>query len=144
MFSPAIHDGGPAMATRSRRRQRPASSDNSIQQPKAKRQRLPLTESTFVNPDVTPEMYEIKSDRVAMLRTGIENASTPVANKELSVRSKKPKPGERISKGDGSVVLVRPDRENPPNGPMQRQCADLDVTDEQQRVHREQASRFAG
>jgi len=110
MFSPAIHEGGPATATRSRRRQRPASSDNSIQQPKAKRQRVPLTEQTFVNPDAAPEMYEVKADKMAMLavkRDGIENATGPTPRKELSVRSKKPKAGERISKGDGSVVLVR-------------------------------------
>jgi len=102
------------MATRSRRRQRPASSDNSIQQPKAKRQRLPLTEATFVNPDAGPEMFEIRPDKVAALgprRPGLENASAPAPNKELSVRSKKPKPGERISKGDGSVVLVCRSRE---------------------------------
>lgn len=136
MFSP--HEGGPATATRSRRRQRPMSSDSLAQQPKAKRQRLPLTEQTFVNPDVPPEMFQVKADKVAMLsarRDGVENhtnqhnsttsastaaaaaaaaaaASTPTTSasapkKELSVRSKKTKAGERISKGDGSVVLVR-------------------------------------
>lgn len=134
MFSP--HEGGPATATRSRRRQRPVSSDSLAQQPKAKRQRLPLTEQTFVNPDVPPEMFQVKADKVAMLsarRDGVENhstthqnsngsansaaaaaaasASTPTTSasapkKELSVRSKKTKAGERISKGDGSVVLV--------------------------------------
>ena len=110
MFSPSLNNGGPATATRSRRRQRPLSSDNSIQQPKAKRQRLPLTEQTFVSPsDAAPEMYEVKSNRIPMLEVmrqdGIEVAPAP--KKELSVRSKKPKPGERVSKGDGSVLLVR-------------------------------------
>ncbi|KAL1903283.1 hypothetical protein Sste5346_000568 [Sporothrix stenoceras] len=133
MFSP--HEGGPATATRSRRRQRPVSSDSLAQQPKAKRQRLPLTEQTFVNPDVPPEMFQVKADKVAMLsarRDGVENhttqqnsngsassaaatasasTSTPKTSasapkKELSVRSKKTKAGERISKGDGSVVLA--------------------------------------
>lgn len=51
MFSPSVADGGPATATRSRRRQRPVSSESLVQQPKAKRQRLPLTEQTFLNPD---------------------------------------------------------------------------------------------
>lgn len=115
MFSPSLNnEGGPAMATRSRRRQRPLSSDSLVQQPKAKRQRVPLTEQTFVNPDVQPEMHEVKSDRIAKLGIrpdGIENATPappppPTVRKELSVRSKKPKPGERMSKGDGSVVLV--------------------------------------
>ncbi|CAK7205072.1 hypothetical protein SEUCBS139899_007837 [Sporothrix eucalyptigena] len=128
MFSP--HEGGPATATRSRRRQRPVSSDSLAQQPKAKRQRLPLTEQTFVNPDVPPEMFQVKADKVAMLssRHNVENhaqppSTTPAAaavaaatatpttvasapKKELSVRSKKTKAGERISKGDGSVVLA--------------------------------------
>lgn len=116
MFS--AQNDGPAMATRSRRRQRPLSSDNSIQQPKAKRQRVPLTEQTFVNPDAAPEMYEVKATKVAKLSTkpdGIENipattTTTTTAKRELSVRSKKPKAGERISKGDGSVVLVCSDQ----------------------------------
>jgi nuclear pore complex protein Nup133 len=61
-----------------------------------------------MNPDATPEMYEVKADKVAALEVkqdGIENPPAP--KKELSVRAKKPKPGERHSKGDGSVVLVR-------------------------------------
>ncbi|KAM7199388.1 Non-repetitive/WGA-negative nucleoporin C-terminal domain containing protein [Naviculisporaceae sp. PSN 640] len=108
MFSPALQEGGPAKGTRSsRRRQRPLSSDTSLPQPKAKRQRLPLSETTFVNPDAAPEMYEVKSDNVDLLsikRDGIENVGAP--RKELSVRSRKPKPGERASKGDGSVILT--------------------------------------
>lgn len=120
MFSP--HEGGPATATRSRRRQRPVSTDSLAQQPKAKRQRLPLTEQTFVNPDVPPEMFQVQNDKVARLsssskRDNIENQTlatpntnlsvsiTPAPRKELSVRSKKTKAGERISKGDGSVIL---------------------------------------
>ena len=120
MFSP--HEGGPATATRSRRRQRPVSTDSLAQQPKAKRQRLPVTEQTFASPDVPPEMFQVQSDKVARLsakRDTIENQAlatpntnlsvslTPAPKKELSVRSKKTKAGERISKGDGSVVLVR-------------------------------------
>lgn len=110
-----MNEGGPATATRSRRRQRPPGTESIAQQPKAKRQRIPLTEQTFVNPDASapvPEMYEVKSDKVATLDTrqdGIENQPpiTPTPRKELSVRAKKPKGGERPSKGDGSVVLVR-------------------------------------
>ncbi|EFW99179.1 nuclear pore complex subunit [Grosmannia clavigera kw1407] len=109
MFSPL--EGGPATATRSRRRQRPITSDTIHQQPKAKRQRLPLSEQTFRNPEVAPEMFQVKADKAAMMtvkRDGIENALPPVQaapKKELSVRSKKSKAGERISKGDGSIVL---------------------------------------
>lgn len=112
MFSPALHEGGPAKGTRSsRRRQRPSSSDT-LEQPKAKRQRVPLSETTFANPDVPadarPEMFEVKSDKTGLSgikRDGIENFGAP--RKELSVRSRKPKAGERVSKGDGSIVLVR-------------------------------------
>jgi nuclear pore complex protein Nup133 len=108
MFSPSVvNDGGPAMATRSRRRQRPLSSDSLVQQPKAKRQRLPLTEQTFQNPDAPPEMFEVKSDKIAAFefkQDGIENFAVP--KKDLQVRAKKPKAGDRASKGDGSVLLV--------------------------------------
>ncbi|KAK5661648.1 hypothetical protein OQA88_9748 [Cercophora sp. LCS_1] len=110
MFSPALQEGGPAKGTRSsRRRQRPLSSDASVQQPKAKRQRVPLSETTFVNPEAPPEMFEVKSDKIDLLgikRDGIET-TVSAPRKELSVRSKKPKPGERASKGDGSVILTQ-------------------------------------
>jgi len=109
MFSAAVQEGGPAKGTRSsRRRQRPVSSDSLAQQPKAKRQRVPLSETTFVNPEAPPEMYEVKSDKLDIMpikRDGLDNRPAP--RKELSVRSKKPKAGDRVSKGDGSVVLVR-------------------------------------
>jgi len=119
MFSPSVTEGGPATATRSRRRQRPLSSESLVQQPKAKRQRLPLTEQTFVRPDAAPEMYEVKSDKAAMRSVKQDGFIEPatefapsvpgplVARRELSMRSKKPRHGERMSKGDGSVVLVR-------------------------------------
>ncbi|TDZ13269.1 Nucleoporin NUP133 [Colletotrichum spinosum] len=115
MFSPSMTEGGPATATRSRRRQRPASNESLAQQPKAKRQRVPLTEQTFVNPEVpsaAPDMYEVKSDKVATIDSrldGIENLHhpiTPTPRRELTVRAKKPKGGERPTKGDGSVVLT--------------------------------------
>lgn len=117
MFSPVLQDAGPAKGTRSsRRRQRPLSNDSSMQQPKAKRQRVPLAETTFVNPEAPPEMYEVKADKIDVLslkRDGLEPVAAP--RKELSVRSKKPKP-ERASKGDGSVVLVR--RSHPISPPI--------------------------
>lgn len=76
-------------------------------QPKAKRQRLPLSEQTFVNPDTT-EMVEVRSEKIAKLQPKHDRIiSPPQPKQDLSVRSKKQKPGERISKGDGSVVLVR-------------------------------------
>jgi nuclear pore complex protein Nup133 len=109
MFSAPMQEGGPAKGTRSsRRRQRPASSDSFAQQPKAKRQRVPLAETTFVNPEAPPESYEVKPDKLDMLPLKRDGPDRSIAaRKELSVRSKKPKAGERVSKGDGSVVLVR-------------------------------------
>jgi nuclear pore complex protein Nup133 len=112
MFSAVLAEDGPARGTRSsRRRQRPLSSDSLVtQQPKAKRQRVPLSEATFVDPEAQPEMYEVKSDKInyGSKRDGFEpSANHAPPRKELTVRSKKPKAGERASKGDGSVVLVR-------------------------------------
>ncbi|KAK3995761.1 Non-repetitive/WGA-negative nucleoporin C-terminal-domain-containing protein [Cladorrhinum sp. PSN332] len=110
MFSPTLQEGGPAKGTRSsRRRQRPVSNEHSVHQPKAKRQRVPLTETSIANPDAQPDMFEVKSDKLDLTvakRDGIENVAVSAPRKELSVRSKKPKAGERISKGDGSVVLT--------------------------------------
>ncbi|KAF4972360.1 hypothetical protein FZEAL_9609 [Fusarium zealandicum] len=111
MFSPSVAQGGPATATRSRRRQRPLSSEHVTQQPKAKRQRLPLTEQTFVHPDPQQEMIEVKTDKVATLPTknNIEpvESLSPVLRKELNVRAKKAKHGDRAAnKGDGSLVLT--------------------------------------
>ncbi|RGP64052.1 hypothetical protein FLONG3_9674 [Fusarium longipes] len=115
MFSPSAAQGGPATATRSRRRQRPVSSERTTQQPKAKRQRLPLTEQTFVNPDAQPEMVEVKADsKVATLPPKNKNKnieppepSSPVLRKESNFRVKKAKHGDRAAnKGDGSLVLT--------------------------------------
>ncbi|KAK3492472.1 Non-repetitive/WGA-negative nucleoporin C-terminal-domain-containing protein [Neurospora hispaniola] len=113
MFEPTQQDqGGPAKGTRSsRRRARPSNTDATVQAPKAKRQRVPLHETTVANTEAHPEtdtdMYEAKSDKLALLdikRDGIENLGGP--RKELSVRSKKQKAGERTAKGDGSIVLT--------------------------------------
>lgn len=112
MFSTTTPEGGPATATRSRRRQRPKSSESLVPQPKAKRQRVPLTEQTFVNPEADePEpRVESKIDKasppVASPDSNIENLY-PSHRKELNVRTKKSKHGDRAAqKGDGSLLLV--------------------------------------
>ncbi|KAI1850689.1 hypothetical protein JX266_003971 [Neoarthrinium moseri] len=118
MFS-SLNNNGPAAAstpassTRGRRRQRPASSDESVRQPKAKRARIPLNEQTFLNPGATAEpaqeTYEVKAARPSIAerrQDGVENTPPQVPKKELSFRSKKAKTGERLNKGDGSVVLT--------------------------------------
>jgi nuclear pore complex protein Nup133 len=109
MFSAKLNDGPPSSATRSRRRQRPLSADKDLPQPKAKRQRLPLTEQTFINPDAKPERVEVGASKTATLDQampdGPENAVIgPV--KDLSVRPKKLKAADRGAKGDGSTILV--------------------------------------
>ncbi|KAI8966666.1 Nup133 N terminal like-domain-containing protein [Daldinia sp. FL1419] len=110
MFSATVNGAenlSPApTATRGRRRQRPVSSDNSVQQPKAKRQRIPLNDQTHANSPVTPETYEVKSTKSSIVdakQDGIEESPTP--KQELSLRSKKVRPGERLIKGDGSTLL---------------------------------------
>ncbi|KAJ4145875.1 hypothetical protein LMH87_004707 [Akanthomyces muscarius] len=111
MFSAAVTEGGPATATRSRRRQRPKSQESLVPQPKAKRQRIPLSEQTFVNPDAQHDAgHAPVAEKSAAIEpvadAGIENIN-PVPRKELHVRTKKSKHAERAaSKGDGSVVLT--------------------------------------
>lgn len=159
MFSPNQNTpSGPAMSTRSRRRQRPASADNSLtQQPKAKRQRRPLTESNLVNPDphnAQPEMLEVKHDKVARLPSvpdGIENAQTTTTRplrREVTVRSKKPKQGERTIKSDGSVELVRGPHHNTSSSSRafdsRVSLTSNPFTDQNQRIYREQAASTAG
>lgn len=114
MFSPSLkkdaeHAPTPTVTTRGRRRQRPASSENTAQQPKAKRSRIALNEQTFVTPDANVDNFEVKAARHPTKESkqdGIEN-TPPTIRKELSVRSKKIKGADRVGKGDGSIVLVR-------------------------------------
>ncbi|ODA80310.1 hypothetical protein RJ55_03268 [Drechmeria coniospora] len=114
MFSPAVAEGGPATATRSRRRMRPKSSESLLQQPKAKRQRLPLSEQTFVEPAPQPEIPEAKPEKLAMVEAKSHDIPVipmgtfhPTPRKESNLRTKKPKHGDRATnKGDGSLVLT--------------------------------------
>ncbi|GJN70859.1 hypothetical protein PLIIFM63780_002548 [Purpureocillium lilacinum] len=117
MFSPAAAaEGGPATATRSRRRQRPKSSESLVPPPKAKRQRLPLTEQTFAQPEAQAEPVESKPEpkpeaRPAAVEAKGRDTPTeifhPVMRRESTVRTKKSKHGDRAAnKGDGSLVLT--------------------------------------
>jgi nuclear pore complex protein Nup133 len=100
------------------------SSENIAAQPKAKRQRLPLTEATFVNPGVDaneqqqqpaePDVADEPATRSKTRKASSakprvedpENHQTP--RRELNIRAKKTKHGDRAAnKGDGSLVLVR-------------------------------------
>ncbi|RFU72478.1 hypothetical protein TARUN_9787 [Trichoderma arundinaceum] len=114
MFSPSANEGGPATATRSRRRLRPKSQEQLVTAPKPKRQRVPLSEQTLNNTDAQPEMAEVRPEKAATpvepkKDIAIENPPPvqPVLRKELIVRTKKPKHGDRAAqKGDGSLVLT--------------------------------------
>lgn len=58
-------------------------------------------------PDSAVEMQETKGSKLAVLPSKRESAKavqTPA--RELTVRGKKPKSGERGNKGDGTVTLV--------------------------------------
>jgi nuclear pore complex protein Nup133 len=99
------------MTTRSRRRQRPLSSDNSLPQPKSKRlrsDRPQITDQTFVEPPVAPETFEVKAAQPASVEIKQDGIERPIAvpRRELSVRSKKGRPGDRLHKGDGTTLLV--------------------------------------
>ena len=103
MFSPSVNNPPAASVRSSRRRQRPLSNEGSIAQPKAKRQRSTLNEQTFVPPDGAPEMEEVKSQKTLVRR---ESKGVLGQQREIAVRGKKPRSGDRGNKGDGSVVLV--------------------------------------
>ncbi|KAL7948910.1 Non-repetitive/WGA-negative nucleoporin C-terminal domain-containing protein [Trichoderma barbatum] len=114
MFSPSAAEGGPATATRSRRRLRPKSQEQLVTAPKPKRQRVPLSEQTSTNTETLPEVAEVRPEKVATpvepkKDVAIENVPPvqTVLRKELIVRTKKPKHGDRAAqKGDGSLVLT--------------------------------------
>ncbi|RYP44446.1 hypothetical protein DL768_009093 [Monosporascus sp. mg162] len=114
MFSPSLDNGSAnaaptPMTTRSRRRQRPLSAENSVQQPKAKRQRVPLSEDAFANSNSNAESYEVKSAKPSVpeaKQDGIKDPPPQLPKQGLSVRSKKPRHAERLNKGDGSTLLA--------------------------------------
>ncbi|GAP83269.1 putative nuclear pore complex subunit nup133 protein [Rosellinia necatrix] len=114
MFAPAPTSGGQhgaptPMTTRGRRRQRPLNSDNSLPLPKSKRlrsNRALTTDNTAVEP-ISSETYEVKSTQpsaVEAKQDGVEQAAV-VPRRDLSVRSKKGRPGDRLNKGDGTTLL---------------------------------------
>ncbi|KAK5628771.1 hypothetical protein RRF57_004486 [Xylaria bambusicola] len=116
MFAPAPANGSQngvptSMTTRGRRRQRPLSADNSLPLPKSKRLRSDrphVTDQTFVEPITAPETYEVKATQPSTVGTKQDGIERPVATprQELSVRSKKSRPGDRLHKGDGTTLLV--------------------------------------
>ncbi|KAH8596344.1 Non-repetitive/WGA-negative nucleoporin C-terminal-domain-containing protein [Bisporella sp. PMI_857] len=108
MFSPAVNQAAPSGSVRSsRRRQRQSNDSISGQQPKAKRQRSALSDQTFLPPEDTPEMEEAKPQKVAGLANSRPLASMP--RREIAVRSKKTRTGDRSEKEDGISILTKND-----------------------------------
>ncbi|PQE30489.1 hypothetical protein CJF32_00010252 [Rutstroemia sp. NJR-2017a WRK4] len=109
MFSPALNPGPAPPVRNTRRRQRPTSNENTLAQPKTKRMRSSYDDTSFAAPESSPEMDEVKSNRVATLTRRESPKELAGSKREIAVRGKKPKAGDRSSKGDGSVVLTTND-----------------------------------
>lgn len=92
----------------SRRRPRPRSTENSVTQPKAKRQRSALNEHTFVAPKDAQEMEQVRPEAAVATLQNQTPADISTQMQELAVRPKKRRvANDRIAKGDGSTTLVR-------------------------------------
>ncbi|KAG9234385.1 Non-repetitive/WGA-negative nucleoporin C-terminal-domain-containing protein [Amylocarpus encephaloides] len=107
MFSASGTNTPGATVRTSRRRQRAANEDGSI--PKAKRQRSALNDQTFLPPDGAAEIEETKHHKTPTLTRRESPRAVPVLQKEIAVRGKKQRSGERSTKGDGSAVLTTND-----------------------------------
>ncbi|TVY67453.1 Nucleoporin [Lachnellula suecica] len=105
MFSPATTNTPAASVRTSRRRQRPIEEDGSIHERKAKRTRSTLHTEVFVRPeDRQPEMAETKAQLAVMKQQTAPEISGP--QKDIVVRGKKHRSGERSNKSDGNTVLT--------------------------------------
>jgi nuclear pore complex protein Nup133 len=105
MFSPS--QAPPPSIRSSRRRQRPLSSEHSVDLPNPKRtKRSAISEHTFLAPNGRPEMEETRSTKATAL-VKHEIIKEVIPSKEIVMRGKKSRSGDRSVKGDGTVVLVR-------------------------------------
>jgi len=102
MFSPSTSQSQPPVRTS--RRKRPDSQSISGQ-PSSKRQRNALTEQTFV----PPENFDAQENQDTLKKAALANLANardaPIP-REIAVRGKKSRSGDRGVKGDGSIVLV--------------------------------------
>lgn len=107
MFSPALGDAPAASLRSTRRRRRERSAES--QAPPSKRHRGTLNDKTFVAPDALANVDKIKASRQSTLlqATPMETTENETASRDMVMRSKKSKLGDRGSKGDGSLLLVR-------------------------------------
>ncbi|KAH8821044.1 Non-repetitive/WGA-negative nucleoporin C-terminal-domain-containing protein [Xylogone sp. PMI_703] len=108
MFSPSFNGAPQAPVRSSRRRPRPVSGEGSVAQPKAKRQRSALSDQTFTTPNDAPEVEEVKAAKAPSAKHD-SSREAGLSRREIVVRGKKAQPGDRTSKGDGSVILTTND-----------------------------------
>ncbi len=105
MFSPSMSQSQPPVRTS--RRKRPDSQSISGQ-PSSKRQRNALTEQTFV----PLENFDAQENQDTLKKAALANLASardaPIPQREIAVRGKKSRSGDRGVKGDGSIVLVCP------------------------------------
>ncbi|TQS39349.1 hypothetical protein Golomagni_00129 [Golovinomyces magnicellulatus] len=88
----------------SRRRQRPLSSELSFSEPKSKRRRSAITQKTTLTLGNTPKPLE--TDEKNVKSTAVVQSKKDVSlERELAVRGKKLRVGDRELKGDGSILL---------------------------------------
>lgn len=106
MFSPQPVSA-PATGTRGAAKRRSRHTSNGPDSLKAEKphKRARIDQNSFVAPDAAPEMEETKNTKVATLPR--QDISKDPAQREIVVRGKPPlRSSERVSKGDGTTVLV--------------------------------------
>ncbi|POS84350.1 hypothetical protein EPUL_005846 [Erysiphe pulchra] len=87
----------------SRRRQRPLSSENSGSEPKSKRRRSAFSLKNNLTSESTTEKYETDEKNVKV--SALQIIKDGSQGRDLAVRGKKLRSGEREHKGDGSFML---------------------------------------
>lgn len=65
-----------------------------------------MSDQTFLPPNGTLEMEETKSQKIATVSKRELSREPSGQRREIAVRGRKSKSGDRASKGDGSVTLV--------------------------------------
>ncbi|RKF47375.1 Nucleoporin NUP133 [Golovinomyces cichoracearum] len=88
----------------SRRRQRPLSSDLSFSEPKSKRRRSAITQKNTLSLGNTSKPQETDEKNVKKTAV-VQSKKDGSSGRELAVRGKKMRLGDRELKGDGSILL---------------------------------------
>jgi hypothetical protein len=97
MFSPAV---------KSVRTSRKRGSESIPGQPSSKRIRKGIEDDTFVPLPESAQENRDNLKKTALLHLASTIAEAPGPQKDIAVRAKKTRSGDRANKGDGSIVLV--------------------------------------